>query len=102
MVNTEQRLTTLQADYKLLQDSYDHLDASKAAIKREHGLEAEDLRTKNVQMEQDLTRMKDASREFKSVESALKDKLDIMQSALDQSEVELVMCEEKLKVRCMS
>lgn len=99
MLDTEHRLTTLQADYKLLQDSYDHLDASKVAMKREHELEVEDLRVRNVEMEQDLTRIQDANGELESEECVLKDKLNILQSSLDQSEVELVKCEDKLKVK---
>lgn len=98
MADREQRLTTLQADYKLLQDSYEQLDASKAGMKRNHELAAEELRSRNAQMEEKLTRMKDVSREFESLKCGLSNKLDTLQSALDQSEVELVKCEDKLKV----
>lgn len=86
-VDTEHRLTTLQADYKLLQDSYDNLDAAKAATMREHALEMNALRANSIQMEEDIV--------------TLKNELKNLQSALDQSEVELLKCEEKLQVQMM-
>lgn len=96
VLDTEHRLSTLQADFKLLQDSFEEMGASKATMLREHELEAEGLRTENAQLKQDLSA---TSRDSESMVSGLKDKLDMLQSALDQSEVELVKCEEMLKVQ---
>ena len=95
MVDTEQRLVTLQADYKLLQDSYEQLDASWASSKKEHELEIKSLKTRHLEIEQHLTEVKGR---LESSECRFKDKLDKLQLALDQSELELSKCEEKLEV----
>lgn len=95
ILDIEHRLVTLQSDYKLLQDSYDCLETSKSVLKKDHETEMEGLRMKSTHLEKEMA---DASKEFESREYGLRDKLEKLQSALDQSELELVIFEEKLQV----
>lgn len=94
----EQRLCTLQSDYKLLQDSYDRLEASREDIKRELVMEKEELEAKCVRLEEEAATATSASREFESSALTLSEKIGNLQCALDQSELQLAACEEKLQV----
>jgi chromosome segregation ATPase len=84
----------LQSDYKLLQDSYDQLEASRDAIRRELTAEVEELKAERVQLG-------GTKRESESSVLLLRENIEALQSALDQSEFQLVECEKSLQVYVM-
>lgn len=94
MLDTEHRLTTLQLDYKKLQDSYDNLETAKALVQREHEAESEELRLKSIQMEKMVTSVQSEDSES----CTLRKELENLQLALDQSEFQLAQCEKTLQV----
>lgn len=98
LLDTEQRLTTLQCDYKLLQDSYDQLEATKDCMKREHEIETERLRMKCGDVEEELARVRDTSSAFESTVWSMREKVDSLQTALNQSEFELAESERICQV----
>ena len=96
--DTEQRLTTLQCDYKLLQDSYDQLETTKDCMTREHEIETKRLRMKCGDVEEELARVQDTSNGFESIVCSMREKVDSLQSALNQSEFELAESERICQV----
>lgn len=82
----------------MLQDSYDSLEASKLALKREYQARTEELGKKCDQLETDLAICKNASRDFEERENLLREQFKKLQSALDQSEIELVQSQRNLQV----
>lgn len=93
--DTEHRLAILQSDYKQLQDSHEWLEASKLALKREYDLKVEDLTTKCTRLKEEEELCKD---NYESRVNELGRQLEKLQSALDQSELQLAVSEKKLKV----
>ncbi len=84
----ESRLTTLQSDYKHLQDSYDNLE-------RDHQADIEELRSRCTAAEKEKANL---SSDLKSVERALRQQIEELQSSLDQSELQLAKREKYLQV----
>lgn len=98
MGDTEHRLTTLQSDYKLLQDSYDSIQASKLTMEKNHLVEIEQLKSKCRDTEREREIFEESNRELKAVESNLKEQIGNLQHALDQSELQLAKTEKELQV----
>ncbi len=98
MADTERRLTTLQSDYKLLQDSYERLEATKLSMQQEHEVEKEELRSKCAEVEKERASLEEAGIDMKSAESDLREQVEKLQCALDQSELQLAKCEGELQV----
>lgn len=89
----------MQSDYKLLQDSYDNLEASRDAMKKELTAEREELEMKCAHLEEDKATVADVFKELESTAFVLREKIGSLQSALDQSEFQLAECEKRLQVR---
>ena len=98
MSDTEHRLSMLQADFKILQDSYDNLETSRSDMNRENDHEMKKLKLQCDQLQRDLVNFEDASRESESREILLKEQLKQLESALDQSKSQLAQCEKTLQV----
>ena len=90
MGDTKQRLRTLQADFKGLQDSFESLESSNKSLLVEHELQVQKLSSHNEQLENEQTVLVAENEVLKERSSLSSKQIESCQSALDQSEVELL------------